>query len=278
MAKICQSTTSVTLIKWCQSWHSHNHSCMQYNRSNSTMCRLTLLLVVVGSLSACSGEEGIRSYVTWSSDPEYLLRQPKETWVKLYRKLENALLNSPELLDNLREKFFPSRSRYRAKDPASIDGIQVEFLPICVTFSPGLDHVNGNISLNGSITRCMNFRWTNSRLLNIIPVDQLSALDPFWTKMLYSAIVSSRTNGEHIVITLELDADDINYTTLNEEDIVISMAILLSWVSIIRNRLDIAGNSCWCKISWSCHPGLQKKFSWLKISRQRFGETTPTIS
>ena len=220
------------------------------------MCQLTLLLVVLGSLPACSGEEGIvHSYVQWSNDLDYLLRQPKETWVKLYRKLEDALLNSPELLDNLREKFFPSRSQYRAKDPTSIDGIQVAFLPICVMFSNrshGSDHFNGNNSLNGLITRCMNFRWTNSRLLNIIPVDQLSALDPFWTKMLYSAIVSSRLYGEHVVITLELNMDDIDthyYMTLNEEDIVVSMAILLSWVSRIGMKVAMG---------WSIFPNIHR--------------------
>lgn len=202
---------------------------------STIMCQLTLLLVMVGScVSACSGEAGHvhSSHVPWSSD---LKDQPaKESWVKLYRKLENTLLNSPELLDNLREKFFPSRSRYRARDPASIDGIQVDLLPICVTFSSksfGMDDFNGNISLNGSTSKCMNFRWTNSRLLNIMPADQLSALDPFWTKILYSAIVSSRIYGQPTMITLDLDIDTHYYMTLTEEDIVTSMAILLSWVS-----------------------------------------------
>jgi hypothetical protein len=49
--------------------------------------------------------------------------------------------------------------------------------------------------------------------------------------MLYSAIVSSRMYGQPTVIALELDTDDIDYTTLTEEDIITSMAILLSWVS-----------------------------------------------
>ena len=209
------------------------------------MCQLTLLLLVLlvvglGSLSTCSGEVGRKygGYVSWPKDLAAEKWPAEETWVKLYRKLEDALLNSPELLDNLREKFFPSWSQYRAKDPANIDGIQVDFLPMCVTFSSskssGLDHLNGNISLNGSISRCMNFRWTNSRLLNIIPADQLSALDPFQTKMLYSAIVSSLIYGEQMKISLEIDMDDVDihyYTTVHEEDIVISMAILLSWVS-----------------------------------------------
>lgn len=207
------------------------------------MCQLTILLLLVvglGSLSACSGEVGRKygGYVSWLNNLAAERWPTEETWVKLYRKLEDALLNSPDLLDNLREKFFPSRSRYRANDPSSIDGIQVDFLPMCVTFSSskisGLDHLNGNISLNGSISRCMNFRWTNSRLLNIIPADQLSALDPFQTKMPYSAIVSSRTNAKQMKISLEIDMDDVDihyYTTVHEEDIVISMAILLSWVS-----------------------------------------------
>ena len=198
-----------------------------------TMCQLIPLLVMLGSCaSACSGEAGRvhSSHVPWSSNLEDL--PAKESWVKLYRKLENTLLNSPELLDNLREKFFPSRSHYRARDPASIDGIQVDLLSICVTFSFGMDDFHGNnISLNGSTSKCMNFRWTNSRLLNIMPADQLSALEPFWTKLLYSAIVSSRIYGQQIVITLDVDIDTHYYMTLTEEDIVISMAILLSWVS-----------------------------------------------
>ena len=199
-----------------------------------------LLLIVVGSLSACS-KACIHSYLPWSNEDEHLLKEPKEKWVTLYRKLEDALLNSPELLDNLREKFFPSRGRYQAKIPASIDGIQVHYIPMCVTFSNRtlelLDHLlDGGINnhnVNSSISKCINFRWTNSRLLNIIPADQLSAMDPLWTKMLYSAIVSARSYSEYIVISLELDMDDINTydKTLSEEDFVTSMTILLSWVS-----------------------------------------------
>ena len=82
------------------------------------MCQLTILLLLVvglGSLSACSGEVGRKygGYVSWPNNLAAERWPAEETWVKLYRKLEDALLNSPELLDNLREKFFPSRSQHQ---------------------------------------------------------------------------------------------------------------------------------------------------------------------
>ena len=192
------------------------------------MCQLVLLLIV-GSCLSVSSRAHTHSHILWQAD-----KYPGETqWVSLYRKLENALLSRPKLLDVLREKFFPSRSEYQANVPASIDGIEVLLIPMCITFSNktlGLDHNH-----NGSISKCLMFRWTNSRLLNL---DQLSALDPFWTNMLYSAIVSSPRNDEIIVISLDVNMDnDIVGAYPNEEDIVLAMTILLSWVSIINSRV-----------------------------------------
>ena len=91
----------------------------------------------------------------------------------------------------LREKFFPSQSEHQTPATCRIDGVLVHTIPICIILSNTSGAPIGNRE-NSLSSKCWTFRWTNSRLLNLIPADQLSVLDPLWTKMLYSAIVASQ--------------------------------------------------------------------------------------
>lgn len=156
-----------------------------------------------------------------------------EKWVLLYQNLEDSLLNSPEMLDILREKFFPSQSEYQT--PARIDGVQVHTISTCIIFSNMSGAPSQGNKHNSSLSKCWDFRWTNSRLLNLIPADQLSALDPLWTKMLYSAIVGSQHS--YVDSPLELNVGiSAHNKTLHEEDYVVTLAVLLSWVSTNSNK------------------------------------------
>ena len=151
----------------------------------------------------------------------------------IYKVIQDAVMSQPELIFKIKQAFFPVMN-YRYWQ---VDGAEVIPIKICVT----IDGRNRTfVQINGSnttteepmknSTTCWIFQWSNSLLLNLIPGDILMAMDPAFTCMLYSDIVSSyKKRWLHLDLHLNREVLHGNFS---EEDYEQALVLFLASVSL----------------------------------------------
>ena len=153
----------------------------------------------------------------------------------IYKKLEDALMNNSEALYMMKLSFFPVHSlRWLAV------GVDIIPISVCVTIrntsSCQFDMVNesptlSNASENRHFHQCWTFRWTNSPLLNLNPMDQLLAFEPFLVTTIYSGIAGD-IHRRALDITLHIESLPCMPLSNDTEE---ALTLLLSWVSWYPN-------------------------------------------
>jgi len=111
----------------------------------------------------------------------------------IHKKLQDALTNNPQLLYAMKQSFFP------ILPPRNWLGSGVIVVPIytCVLTTINADSCQetANKSLPfvniSEYHQCWDLYWSNSPLLNLVPVDILFAFEHLYVDAVYSGIVGS---------------------------------------------------------------------------------------
>ena len=116
-----------------------------------------------------------------------------ESLYQAYKLIEDAVKSDPQLMFKMKEGFFPAMN-YRYWQ---VDGAEAIHFSLCVTLYNDTQRahlVKPNTTEYDRFKNCkllMEFQWTNSLVLNLIPGDILLAMDTTLATILYSEIVES---------------------------------------------------------------------------------------
>ena len=129
---------------------------------------------------------------TWGScDLDYKLRPLDCPAYKrmyfIYKKLESIMTNDTETLYLMRQAFFPAIvSQFLETERVNTVRIRVCWVPNKTRPPPACNNLDSNNQSTSTETRCWNFRWSRSPVLNMIAVEQLLAFAPMLTSLIYS--------------------------------------------------------------------------------------------
>ena len=141
-------------------------------------------------------------------EQQYFINDNLDSLYSTYSLIEDTITSDPKLCFIIKKAFFPAMN-YRYWQ---LDGAEVIPIDVCVTFHETLPKVQCNSTgtldseerIKQHSEACWIFQWTNSLLLNLIPVDTLLAMDTILTGTIYSDIVESRRNRE-LRLSLQLN-------------------------------------------------------------------------
>ena len=156
-----------------------------------------------------------------------------------YSLIEDTITSDPKLCFIIKKAFFPAMN-YRYWQ---LDGAEVIPIDICVTFheppplvqcnSTGTSDSEEHIKQHSEA--CWTFQWTNSLLLNLIPMDTLLRMDTILTSMIYSDIVESRRNRD-LHLSLQLNGSLLPcHPTLDhlEQTLALYFSSVYAWMHIM---------------------------------------------
>jgi len=163
-----------------------------------------------------------------------------ETLYPIYKELQDALTNNPQLLYAMKQSFFP------IQPPHYWLGSGVVVVPIhtCVTITNAdfcQEAINKSLPFVNisEYHQCWDLYWTSSHLLNLVPVDILFAFEPLYVDAVYSGIVGSllyRRVDTPFKITLPC--------VPSNSSIERALILLLSWVSFLIIIFMYVGGKC----------------------------------
>ena len=145
-----------------------------------------------------------------------------------FKKLEDALTNNPRLLYLMKQSFFP------ILPPRNWLGSGVIVVPIhtCVVTTINADSCQetANKSLPfvniSEYHQCWDLYWSNSPLLNLVPVDILLAFEPLFVDATYSGFIGG-LYYRYVDIPLNITLPCMPSNSSTER----ALALLLRWVS-----------------------------------------------
>ena len=166
-----------------------------------------------------------------------------ETLYPIYKELQDALTNNPQLLHMMKQSFFPMQPW----PPRNWLGSGVIVVPIhtCVVTTINADSCQetANKSLPfvniSEYHQCWDLYWSNSPLLNLVPVDILLAFEPLFVDAVYSGIVGSLLY-RRVDIPFQITLPCVPSNSSIERALV----LLLSWVSFLIIIFMYVGGKC----------------------------------
>ena len=153
----------------------------------------------------------------------------------IYKKLESILTNDTETLYLMRQAFFPAIvSQFLETERVNTVRIRVCWVPNKTRPPPACNNLDSNNQSTSTETRCWNFRWSRSPVLNMIAVEQLLAFAPMLTSLIYSRYVE-HTYPRSFLLVFNISSD-VFPCTPSEDDLTQATVLLLTWVSVVRAR------------------------------------------
>jgi len=163
-----------------------------------------------------------------------------ETLYPIYKELQDALTNNPQLLYVMKQSFFPMQPPHYWLG----SGVIVVSIHTCVTImNAAFCQETANKSLPfvniSEYHQCWDLYWTSSHLLNLIPVDILFAFEPLYVDVVYSGIVGSLLY-RYVDIPFQITLPCVPSNSSIERALV----LLLSWVSFLIIIFMYVGGKC----------------------------------
>ena len=152
-----------------------------------------------------------------------------ESLYPVYEKVEDALVSNPEILYMIRQVFLQTLH-------IQLPPVDVVDIEPCIKVDRFED-----CSAKGNYSKCWQFQWSNSPLLNVITVDELLAFENVFSVVVYSRIAGS-VIGRYLTIPLHIDSLPC---TVSESEILQTLAMIISWVSQQLSQYVISVSSIW---------------------------------
>ena len=135
----------------------------------------------------------------------------------VHKGVEDALVGTSEILYRMQQVFFPTLHIH-------LRPVEIVIMEPCIN----VDSFNcTDNSASGNYSKCWQFQWSNSPLLNVITVDELLAFENVFTSKVYSRIAGSMQEN---VMKIPIHIDSLP-CAVSESDILQVLALTLNWVS-----------------------------------------------